>query len=428
MSLADALLDGFSDSDSEMPAENENHSIQELLTVSDFSNVNSISEYCSILPQLKSLEDKLGELETDSTNTDVDQSLLSETNKMITEIHTYFNTLNSFAKIVYNPVWPDLAQIIKNPLFYIKIITIIKFDVSSFKEQLSNGLFDFLSKDSILSLTMSSNFLLKSNRTQLPSEHVQTLAIEACEIMDYINNVQLKFKSFIAKKVEKIAPNLTALVGTTVSAQLMSTTGLETLVSTPACNIPSLGKTIDNNSLGYVYQCDIVKNITDDFKKQAIRQVCSKIVLAARMDMSRTKSAEMGLKWRNEIKQRLEKLMLPPENVRVKPLAKPVDMKSKKRGGRKFKKMRERMKMSEVEKAQNKMVFGEQELTKTDAFGEEVGMGMLGKTSIRGIDNVRRVHVTKGTQKTLENFNSGRVSKPNSESGDKKSKLADLLG
>lgn len=83
------------------------------------------------------------------------------------------------------------------------------------------------------------------------------------------------------------------------------------------------------------------------------------------------------------------------------------------------------MNMSEVEKAQNKMLFGEQELTKTDAFGEEIGLGMLGKTSIRNIEDVRGVHVTQGTRKALEKFTSNGPDKGTEDGVDK---LMALLG
>lgn len=434
MSLADSLLDGFSDDEIELESEIQNDShemkkfnIQDLLTIPNLNSISSIHDYCPILSKLEELEQKLkmSELEKKNSISNLDTSILTETNHMINDIYIYFNTLTSFVKLAYAPVWPDLSNIIKNPLFYIKIVNIIKFDIKSFKDHIINvnDSFNFLTKDIILSLTMSLNFLIKSNHSVIPNNHIQQLILEACEIMTNINDIQLRFRTFITKRIEAIAPNLTSLVGTTVASQLIATTGLSTLASTPACNIPSLGKSTNSISFGYVYNCDIIKNISNDFKKQAIRQISSKIVLCARIDQSGIQNGNMGLKWKEEIQKRLEKQMLPPENVQIKPLAKPVDMKSKKRGGRKFKKMRERMKMSEVEKAQNKMAFGEEELTKTDAFGEEIGLGMLGKTSIRNIENVRSVHVTKGTKNTLDKF-SGKITK-NSEN--KGSKLAELL-
>lgn len=446
MSLADTLLADFSDEDSASefsdsgdirernPSSNLHHNVQELLTISDLDSILSIEQYVSVLPKLKYLEKKLDnqaeaqDRETSKLASD-EQSLISETNNMITEINNNFNTLYSFVKFAYARVWPDLENIVKNPLYYIKVIGVIHFDISSFKEHIASDDFNFLPKDLILSLTMSLNFLLKSKHSEVPQVNVQHLILEACEIMSYINELQLKFRAFVTKRVQKIAPNVTALVGTTVAAQLIATIGLEALCSTPACNIPSIGKSISRNSLGYVYQSDPLRNVPDDFKRQAVRQLCAKISLSARVDCSPhpegSADGTYGLKWKDEIMKKLDKMMSPPENVRIKPLPKPIDMKSKRRGGRKFKKMRQRMNMSEVEKAQNKMLFGEQELTKTDAFGEEIGLGMLGKTSIRNIEDVRGVHVTQGTRKALEKFTSNGPDKGTEDGVDK---LMALLG
>ncbi|ODQ45414.1 hypothetical protein PICMEDRAFT_74173 [Pichia membranifaciens NRRL Y-2026] len=437
MSLADTLLGDLSEDDFDVEVGEDvdiddieeansgvERNVQELLTVSNMDIISSVEEYVSILPKLKFLEEKLDREEGSGGG----QAIISETNSMIAEINSNFNTLLSFVKLTYNSVWPDLENIIKNPLYFIRVIEILRFDISSFKEHAEDEAFSFLPKDLILSLTMSVNFLLKSKQSRVPSEHVQGLVLEACRVMTYINELQLKFRAFITTRVQNIAPNITALVGTTVAAQLIATAGLESLCTIPACNIPSLGKSVNRSALGYVYQSDPVKNVSDDFKKQAVRQVCAKISLSARIDRSvsqtGTSNGTHGARWRDEIEKRLEKMMSPPDNVQIKPLPKPVDMKSKRRGGRKFKKMRQRMKMSEVEKAQNKMAFGEQELTKIDAFGEEVGLGMLGKTSIRDIEGVRGVHVTQGARKAVDKFTSGGA---HGNAGDDTDKLVAIL-
>lgn len=419
MSLADTLLAGFSDTEPEIDVENSDvdvendnisYKIDDLLMISEFGTIKSIEQFVPILNDLEILDTKLTDIETENNIlvSSEEQEVLKQTNEMIVEIHGYFNTLSSFIRLNYNSIWSDLSNIIKNPLLYIKLIQIINFDILSFKKKLNNNIeeFEFLSKDQILSLSMSLNFLIKSDQSNIPTEHIQNLILEACSIIVKINTLQLKFRNFISKRVEKIAPNLTALIGSSITSQLLSNIEIETLCSTPACNLSSVGKA--TNSSGYVYQIDIVKNINKDFQKQAIRQICSKIVLAARIDLSISKTGNMdnslGLKWRKEIENRLEKLMLPPENVAIKPLTKPIDKKSKRRGGQKFKKMRERMMMSEVEKAQNKMIFGEEEVTKTNAFGEEIGLGMLGKVSVREIGTARGVHLTKGSREKIEDF------------------------
>lgn len=446
MSLADNLLNDFSDDDFGFEekglkgeenldstvnnsARHNQHEISDLLKVSDLTSIETINEFCPILPKLYSLKEKLTNAEIPQENQKAglsasEQQLLADANNLISEMNTYFNVLITFIKTRYSEFWPDLFTIIKNPLNYVKLIQVVKFDLSSLKEMKSE--LEFLPKDQILSLTMSSNFLVKLDKSVSLSQHTQKLILEACEVLSLINQAQVELRSFLTKRVSRIAPNLTELVGAIVASQLISTLSLENLCATPACNISSIGKSL-NHSEGYITQCELVKNSPEEFKTQALRQVSAKVVLAARVDLGAFRSGNfdstLGLKWKHEIKAKLDKLMLPPENVQIKPLPIPVDMKSKKRGGRKFKKMRERMKMSEVEKAQNKMVFGEKEVTRIDASGEEIGLGMLGKTSIRSISNLRGAQASKGTQKQLESFT--KITKPDSTDGS--SKLSSLL-
>lgn len=451
MGLADTLLGDLSDFESDVETADfdvlpdndvsdvtndlnavpkKKHQIQELLTETNLSEIHNVRDYCPIITKLDKLDDKLSLIDHENNKNSTDeQYLLSETNHMITETYKYLNTLMAFVKLGYNSVWADLSNIIKNPIHYILMISTIKFDLNSFKDHQAKAEFDFLPKDQILSLTISLNFTLKTGNHTLPDEHTQKLVLEACDILLHVNNIQQKFRSFITKKAQHIAPNMTALVGPSVTAQLIASVGFETLCSTPACNLPSVGKS-GSNSQGYIYQCDIVKDISDDFKKQAVRQVCSKVVMCARVDFANNKSKTVDMEnligntWKKQIKERLDKQMLPPENISIKPLPIPINKKSKKRGGKRFQKMRDRMKMSEVEKAQNKMAFGDKEESRMDAFGEEIGLGMLGKDTVRGIDTVRSTHVSKGTKEKLDTFTRKRR---NSDVEESSSKLAKLI-
>lgn len=448
MSLTDALLNDLSDtSDLELEGLDDQESsnfesnslsaqphtvrytINDLLTLSDLGTVQSIKEMCPLLNKAILLDKRLDELHEDvgennrlSAN---EQDLLSQANGMISKIFSNFSVLNAFVKGKYESVWPDLYSIVKNPLAYIRLIMGVKFDIKSFKEKVTSGDLDFLTKDQIMSLTMSNNFLIRMGQSKIPDTHIQRLILEACDIQLQINQIQQKFRSFVTDRAQKISPNLAALVGSTVAAQLLSVTSLETLSCTPACNLSSLGKS-SISSEGFIYNSDIVKSVPEDFRKQALRQVCAKVVLVSRIDLnaSRTNTLDdsIGTRWKQEIQERLEKMMLPPENVRVKPLPVPINQKSKKRGGRKFRKMRERMKMSEVEKAQNKIAFGQQEVTRTDAFGEEIGLGMLGKESVRDIGIVRGVQLSKGTREKLTAFAKGEEQPSGNDS-----RLAKLL-
>ena len=142
---------------------------------------------------------------------------------------------------------------------------------------------------------------------------------------------------------------------------------------------------------GYLYYSPIVHQVPADIKRLVMRIVAGKVVLAARVDIlgRGSSDASVGEKFRQDIEAKIEKLQAPPEATPDKALSLPKEFKSKKRGGRKYRKMKERMQLSEVRRAQNIMEFGKAEATFTTALGDEVGLGMLGKLKVAASDATR---------------------------------------
>ena len=88
------------------------------------------------------------------------------------------------------------------------------------------------------------------------------------------------------------------------------------------------------------------------------RLVACKMALAARTDSFRQSlKGEHGMILLNEIKRRLDKLQEPPPVKNIKPLPIPSDSGKKQRGGKRYRKMKER-RMSEFRKEANRTIFG----------------------------------------------------------------------
>ncbi|GMM29323.1 U4/U6-U5 snRNP complex subunit [Martiniozyma asiatica (nom. inval.)] len=168
-------------------------------------------------------------------------------------------------------------------------------------------------------------------------------------------------------------PNLSTLIGAPLTHQLLNKIPINQLITLPAANLP--------NKAIFLKDCEVIKQYAPH-ERQALRQFSSKIILCARLDHS--KGPLKADQWKNQIDERLIRFKAPPETKAIKPLAVPIDKKSAKRGGRKFRKMKERMKMSEVERLQNRVTFGQQEETKI-VGDEEIGMGLLGQRKITQI-------------------------------------------
>merc|ERR1719361_2529294 len=75
------------------------------------------------------------------------------------------------------------------------------------------------------------------------------------------------------------------------------------------------------------------------------------------------------------------KWMEPPPPKPVKPLSVPDTKPKKKRGGKRYRKMRERYKVTETQRMQNRMAFNCAEEEVIDGNGDIIGLGMLGNAA-----------------------------------------------
>lgn len=195
-------------------------------------------------------------------------------------------------------------------------------------------------------------------------------------------------------KMESEAPNLCALVGTKLALQIVSNISMQNLAKLPSSNLA--------NKVPQLEDSDLVRSFSPN-EKQALRQICSKLVLCARIDLQNPQSDALGRKWRKEIDQRLSQFRKAPEIQPIRPLAVPMEHKSKRRGGQRVRRMKERMAMSQVERLQNRMAFNEMETVKI-AGDEEVGMGLLDKQKAQLVRKVAPVAPkTVAQQSSIDN-------------------------
>lgn len=196
--------------------------------------------------------------------------------------------------------------------------------------------------------------------------------------------------------------------------------GLTNLSKIPSCNVRSLGnvrKTLSGFSsstvvqhTGFVFGSDIVSSVKPDLRKKAATLVANKCTIAARVDAVHAyPDGSVGRKLRDEIKRALDKLDEPPPVKTIKPLPAPIDQAQKKRGGKRVRKLKERLVITDLRKQANRLNFAEIE---DDAYQTDLGFstGQMGKSStgrIRApqIDQKTKVRISKTLQKNLQRQN-----------------------
>lgn len=317
--------------------------------------------------------------------------------------------VQKFIRDHYSPRFPELASLILNPLEYCKTVKLIanEMDVSN------------VDLKSILApaIVMIINITNTTSEGRRLTETELNRVIEACDValdMDRQRSVLLKY---VETRMQYIAPNLTALVGAALAAQLIGIAGgVKALSVVPACNLLVLGRLHKTNlglstvymgkHQGVIYQSDLVKQCPNDLKRKAARIVSAKAVLCIRIDLAG--GGSYGQTYRDDVLRKIGLLLQPPPSRKTKALPLPKEFKKKRGldklmlGGRRARQLKERNSTTTLQKQQNRMAFGEQE--EEVGYGDEiVGMGLIGGGS--GKIRVAKAEVRKvGLSKKHKNF------------------------
>ncbi|KAF2722822.1 Nop domain-containing protein [Polychaeton citri CBS 116435] len=346
--------------------------------------------------------------------------LLTQSNTLSTSIDGEIILVHKFIRDHYSVRFPELETLIQNPQQYAKAVAIIgngpMEDIRAISESRDNlvgqSLRQVLDGPSLMVVTVEAT----TTRGEALSDHELLRVREACSMTLKLDKAKETLTDYVESRMSLFAPNLTVLIGSRTAAQLLNYTGgITGLAKTPACNIPPLGskKTSGATGLatnigvrhqGFLYANEIVRDVPSDFKVQAMRILSAKIVLAARVDQAhQNPHGEQGIEFYDQVQKRIGKLSEVPANKGVKALPAPDEKPARKRGGRRARKAKEATAMTDLRKAQNRMVFGKEE--KEVGFGDSsTGLGMIGQTDD---GRIRRQEVDQRTRAKLSKKNQG---------------------
>jgi U4/U6 small nuclear ribonucleoprotein PRP31 len=148
---------------------------------------------------------------------------------------------------------------------------------------------------------------------------------------------------------------------------------------------------------GFIYYHPIVQGLPPDLRQKAARIIAGKCTLAARVDsLHQSLDGSIGESLAEQIKQKIDKMLEPPPVKDKKALPKPLDKASKKRGGRRARKLKERLGMTDLRKKTNRMNFGE---LQEDVMQTHIGF-TLGQAKSETIAGGGRIRASVIDQKT----------------------------
>ncbi len=313
--------------------------------------------------------------------------------------------LHKFIRDRYGKKFPELENNVQNGLDYARVVKRIGNETDLSKVDMN----DILPSSIIMVVKVSASTTIGKPLNDQDLLEVNT----ACDIIFDLESRKQTILQYVSSRMTVVAPNLSAIVGTTIAAQLIGAAGgLTALSKIPSDNIQLLGKQKKALSgfssrtvirhIGYIANCDIVHNTPPDLRKKVGRVIAGKSTLAARVDSFHSASdGSVGKKYREEILDIIKKWQQLPPAKQEKPLPIPNEKKKTRRGGKKARRAKEMSKMTAIRQKYNRIAFGQEE--KEYGFTGK-GLGMLGAES--GMGSIRLAAETRiKPAKTRKNQN-----------------------
>ncbi|KAJ3298994.1 hypothetical protein HDU79_003320 [Rhizoclosmatium sp. JEL0117] len=370
----------------------------EMPDLSKIKNIGSVAQLMSSKRLIEIMQaDNTGPVEEDP-----EYKVLVNANNLLFDVDSEILLVHKFIRDKYSFRFPELETIVPNALDYARVVKVIGNEVDIKKLDLES----LLPKTLVMNITMAST---KKTDTPLDPEALQVV-FDACDMALDLETVKRTILDYVESRMQFLAPNLTAILGSTVAAKLMGAVGgLTALSKIAACNLLVVGKMGKSDTglfakgqvkhAGYIYYSEMVQMVPKDYRNKAARMLSAKCCLAARLDRAReAPDGNMGRIWRDDIAKKLDKAMEPPPGHAIKALPIPNDGPKKRRGGKRFRAMKEKMAMTEAWKQQNRMSFNtpEEEVLVGDTI-EGLGMlgGQTGKLRTMAVDPKKKLKMAK---------------------------------
>lgn len=341
------------------------------------STIGSLSSSNDYKNHLVAVNDSLSS--SNSSNNDSDSKydfessyqLMLESNRMLKEMDEEIQATHKFVSELYSKKFPELEALVPQKIDYIKTVKIIG-------NEMDLTLVDL---NSVLSSSLVMIVAVAGSTTdgQQLSEFELNECFRGCDEILRLDKDKMRTLTFIESMMNKIAPNLCAMTGSSIAAQLIGLAGgLQALAQMPACNVQvmgqqkSFGMGLSNIAasnmphIGILHYCDLVQSCPPFLRRKALKMMAGKVSLAARVDCHQSSvshladvaSADLeGVKLRREMEEKIQKLQEPSKAKTKKALPLPEEKKRAKRGGKRIRKMKERFAVTDLQKLQNKMEF-----------------------------------------------------------------------
>mmetsp|Transcript_27044 Transcript_27044/g.27284 ORF Transcript_27044/g.27284 Transcript_27044/m.27284 type:complete len:498 (-) Transcript_27044:31-1524(-) len=352
----------------------------------------------------------VGPLEEDS-----EYKLLVQCNTIIREVDEEMNNIHRYVSGIYAKKFPELESLIPNKIDYIRTVQRIGNEMDMTLIELN----DLLPSASVMVVSVTGS---TTSGQPLSDEDLEE-CMKGCEELLALDQCKSIILTYVESRMTHIAPNLCAIIGSRVGAQIVGMAGgLVALSKIPACNLQVMGQEkhylagfssmASMPNTGILYYCELIQSCAPYLRKKALKVTAGKVTLASRIDSYMNHpTGDEGLRLRRELEEKFEKWLEPPKARTKKALPIPEEKQRSKRGGKRVRRFKERFAMTEFRAQQNKMTFKDLNGEYGDsAMGQDLGMigsGGDGAGKIRAVQK-KEVHLAKKMKKAVS-MSSGKT-------------------
>ncbi|CAM9410904.1 unnamed protein product [Ectocarpus sp. 4 AP-2014] len=350
---------------------------------------------------------------------DPEYKLVVASNELIQDIDPEMVEVHRFVVDRYSQKFPELDSLIPQPADYVRTVQVMRNEMDMTQVELDSA----LPQTTVMVVSVTGS----TTSGQPLSEEDLHECIKGCEEYEALAAAKASILDFVETRMTSMAPNVCALIGSRITAQLLGLTGgLTAMSKTPSCNLQVMGqekKTLSGFSskatvshAGLLYQSDVVQLAPPYLRTKALRVTAAKVSLASRFDSyGNDPSGHVGRQWRAEVEDKIEKWQEMQTAKTKKALPKPDDMPARKRGGRRVRSFKQKFAMTDVRKEANRMGFASMADEYSDtAMGKDYGM--LGKSGSGRVRAPMKKEMKQNVSKKLKvaNLSSGQTNGLNS--------------
>lgn len=287
---------------------------------------------------------------------------------------------------VYSEKFPGLETLVTTPIEYAKCILRI-----GDKRNITGVDFtDILSNHIIVAIKMAAS---AHQESEISSRNLD-MCLRGADYLLEITDYSKKLIKFVESRMLKIAPNLSALVGTECAAQLICAAGgVKALALTPSCNIQVMGgkrnadlglsRKGEERHYGFFANLPEVRKAPSEFRTKLVKMFANYSAKCVKIDQSKTDpQGTKGREQREKLLKTFDIRMARPDAQTKKAIVL-KEKPARKRGGKKYRKMKERVALTQTRQHMNRMWMSDTNVRKNNLSGL-IFLGPSRRCSYRG--------------------------------------------